>query len=125
MNVYKTFLTDSLSYTNKNQYITEMMNSHIWKSNDNNATFSDVTEILGDIYDAAHISVKGIAIKADLSSRYLSERFCIPYSTMDNWITESSICPLYVKLMLQECLGLYNASDTIYKLMHALCLDIQ
>lgn len=67
-------------------------------------------ECLGQLWDACHRSVKEIAAAAGLSARKLAERFCVPYRTMENWGGGVNAAPLYLRLMMQECLGLLDIS---------------
>lgn len=53
-------------------------------------------------------SVPDIAAAAGLSHRKLAERFGIPYRTMEAWCSGDRQCAPYVRLMMQECLGLYK-----------------
>lgn len=61
--------------------------------------------------DATHRSVKEIAAAAGMSQRKLAERFGIPYRTMENWCEGRRKCPDYVKMMMQEILGLITTQD--------------
>lgn len=61
---------------------------------------------LGQIWDATHRTVKEIAADAGLSQRKTAERFGVPYRTMVDWGAGKSQCPIYTRLMMQECLGL-------------------
>lgn len=63
-------------------------------------------EAVGQIWDAVHRSVPEIAAAAGLSNRKLAERFSIPYRTVENWCGGQRSCPDYVRMMMQECLGL-------------------
>ena len=63
---------------------------------------------LGNIWDAAHRNVLDIATDAGLSQRKLAEWFGIPYRTVEDWCTDRRNCPDYVRLMMQECIGLVH-----------------
>lgn len=53
-------------------------------------------------------SVRDIAAAAGLNQRELAERFGIPRRTVEDWCRGVRQCPSYVRLMMQECLGLYH-----------------
>ncbi len=53
----------------------------------------------------AAMSIKDIAKAAGISQRALARQYSIPYRTMEDWSTKGT-APLYIKLMLIECLGL-------------------
>ena len=59
-------------------------------------------------YKAAALPVKEIAKAAGMSQTALANRFGIPRRTMEDWCRGVSKCPLYTRLMMQECLGLYK-----------------
>ena len=94
------------SYTDKDSYVSDMDSSSIWWDIPENDIPDDRIRAIGDIWDACHRSVKEIAEEAGLSQRKLAERFCIPYRTMESWGGEQRSCNLYVRLMMQEILGL-------------------
>ena len=37
-----------------------------------------------------------------------SRRFCIPYRTLQAWCDGTNECPVYIKLMICEIMGLYS-----------------
>ncbi|MGM9549029.1 MAG: helix-turn-helix domain-containing protein [Faecousia sp.] len=47
-----------------------------------------------------------MAADAGLSQRKLAERFCIPVRTVEDWCAGKRIPPDYVRMMIQESLGL-------------------
>lgn len=96
------------NYTDRDAYISDLVLSSIWGDAPENDIPSDRLEALGEIWDAAHRSVREIAAAAGLSHRKLAERFCIPYRTMENWCVGSRDCLDYTRLMMQECLGLLH-----------------
>ena len=97
-------VAEATNYADLDAYISDLALSSIW--GDAEDIPPERLEALGQIWDATHRSVKDIAAAAGLSYRKLAERFCIPYRTMENWSAESRECPLYLRLMMQECLGL-------------------
>ena len=106
MTIYQSCLSEAANYTDRDAYISDLALSSIWED-DEAADIPDGRLVwLGQLYDAAHRSVKEIAAAAGLSQRKLAERFAIPYRTMENWCGGQRGCPEYVRLMMQECLGL-------------------
>ena len=118
MLIYDLLIMSALDSENRETYISNMFNDLIWYDNnvDKYYEFAEADEpvpqeridLLGEIYDATHRSVKEIAKKANLSQRKLAERFHIPYRTMEDWCRGINGCPLYTRLMMQECLGFYD-----------------
>ncbi len=111
-------IDESLNYDDKFAFLTDMAQSIVWYDNDmdkwaEHANRGDLIpeerlDALSKLYDATHRSVRDIAKECDMSQRKLAEWFDIPYSTMENWCRGVNECPLYTRLMMQECLGLYD-----------------
>lgn len=76
--------------------------------------FSEVQK-LQENKDVICRTVKGIAAAAGISCRQLAERFHVPYRTMENWSSGCCKCPLYTRLMMQQCLGLYTPPNRTAK----------
>ncbi len=68
-----------------------------------------IAKFCGDLWDAAHRSVRQIKEESGMTQAQLAERFCIPRRTIENWCAvggkESRPCPDYIRLMMQEALG--------------------
>ncbi len=105
-NQFKACVQEADSYTDRDAYISDLALSEIWEDAEDATLPDERVEALGQIWDACHRTAKEIASDAGLSCRKLAERFCIPYRTVENWSTKRYECPLYVRLMMQECLGL-------------------
>lgn len=106
INQYRTAVAETANYTDRDAYVSDLALSSIWGDPEGADIPADRIEQLSQIWDACHRSVKEIAAAAGLSCRKLAERFCIPYRTIENWSSGSRECPLYTRLMMQECLGL-------------------
>lgn len=106
INQYRTAVAEAANYTGRDAYISDLALSTIWCDPESAEIPATRVDQLGQIWDAYRRSVKEIAAAAGMSCRKLAERFCIPYRTMENWSNGSRECPLYTRLMMQECLGL-------------------
>jgi len=106
MTIYQTCLSEALNYTDRDAYISDLALSSIWGDDESANIPTDRLDWLGQLWDASHRSVKEIAAAAGLSQRKLAERFAVPYRTMENWCGGQRECPVYVKMMMQECLEL-------------------
>lgn len=106
INQYNFCVKEAVEGLDRDTYISDLALSSIWGNAEDAAVPADRIEQLGNIWDACGRTVKDIAAAAGLSQRKLAERFCIPYRTMENWGAGSRECPLYLRLMMQECLGL-------------------
>lgn len=106
---YMTCVAEAQSYSDRDTYISDMALSSMWGDAPDTGIPPVRTEQLGSIYDAVHRNIKEIAADAGISVRALAIRFCIPVRTAESWYNTGSSsrqCPLYVRLMIQECLGL-------------------
>ena len=93
------------NYQDRDAYVSDMALSSIWEDTTSDEIPAERLDAVGQIWDAAHKSVKQIAADAGLAQRKLAERFCIPYRTMESWCGGQRECPAYVCLMMQELLG--------------------
>lgn len=105
---YRTCVAEAPGYTDRDAYISDLCLSSIWDDPEGADIPADRMDQLGDIWDACIRSVKDIAAMAGLSQRKLAERLCIPYRTVERWCAEENPCALYVRLMMQESLGLLD-----------------
>ena len=106
---YNFCVNEVKNYAERDAYISDLALSSIWGDAPEGEIPAERIDQLGSIYDAANRSVKDIAAASGISCRKLAERFGIPYRTVENWCgyTDSGRqCPLYTRLMMQECLGL-------------------
>lgn len=100
---YNAAVSKAANYSDRDSYISALCLSNIWTGTE---TRTERVEALEAIWEACNRSVKDISKSAGLSNRKLAERFSIPYRTVENWSGGQSSCALYVRLMMQEALGL-------------------
>lgn len=106
MTIYQTCINESANYTDRDAYISDLALSSIWGDEEGTDVPEERLEWLGQLWDAVHRSVKEIARDAGMPQRKLAERFAVPYRTAEYWCSNPTSCALYVRLMMQECLGL-------------------
>ena len=99
---------EAMTYTDRDAFVSDMALSSVFPAPEDGSIDQDLIDHLGNIWDAAHRSVRQIAADAGLSQRKLAERFGIPYRTMENWCAGTNKCPDYARLMTQESLGLVH-----------------
>lgn len=103
---YLLCVAEAAHYQDRDAYVSDLALSSVW--DDADAIPAERIDSIGQIWDACHRTVKDIAADAGLSLRKLAERFCIPYRTMEDWGADKRTPPVYVLLMMQECLGLLS-----------------
>lgn len=108
MNIYHLCLSEAANYTDRDAYISDLALSSIWEDEAEVDIPPSRLDWLGQLWDAAHRPIKEIASAAGMSQRKLAERFGIPYKTIENWSTGRRDAPAYIRMMMQECLGLVS-----------------
>lgn len=68
-------------------------------------------EMLGQLWDAAHLTIRNIRAHTGLSQAAFAVRYCIPRRTVENWEAGDRQCADYVRLLLAEAVGLYTRPD--------------
>ena len=99
---------EAQNYTDRDAYISDICLSSLWGDGYDDQIPEDRIEAIGAIFDACHRNIKEIASMAGMSNRKLAEHFCIPYVTVEAWSAGKRESPAYVRLMMQECLGLIS-----------------
>lgn len=105
-NIYLLALTEATNYTDRDAFISDFALSSIWGDEEGTDVPEERIEWLGQLWDACRRTVKDIAKAAGMSQRKLAERFAVPYRTAEYWCSKPTACALYVRMMMQECLGL-------------------
>lgn len=100
--------TEIPNYHDRDAYISDVVLSSIWEDSPCDEIPEERIDSVGRIWDAYHKTVRQIASDAGLSHRKLAERFCIPVRTVEDWCTGKRTPPDYVRLMMQECLGILS-----------------
>lgn len=107
---FYTLFGEALKSNDRDAFLSDWALSSIW----GDACAADIPDDrlakLAEMWDAAHRSVRQIAGDAGLSQRQLAERFCIAYRTVEDWCRGLRTPPDYVRLMMQECLGMIDRS---------------
>lgn len=102
---------EALNFTDPDAYVSELALSDIWGDAPDATIPQKRLDDLRQIYAAVNRNVRDIAAAVEISHRKLAERFCVPYRTMESWCSGDRQCALYVRLMMQECLGLFKSQQ--------------
>lgn len=105
---YRLCVSEAENYTDRDAYLSDLALSSIWGDAEDAEIPDERIMAMGEIWDACHRSVKQIAAEAGISCRAMAEHFCIPPRTVEDWSAERRESPLYVRLMMQELLGLLH-----------------
>lgn len=60
------------------------------------------------VYSAVQRTMPEICSESGCSGREICRRFGISYRTMEDWTNGRRTCPVYLRLMIQELLGIYQ-----------------
>lgn len=93
------------NYQDRDAYVSDLVLSSIWGDDPVDDIPEAMVDAVGQIWDAAHKSVKQIAADAGMAQRSIAERFCIPLRTVEDWCAGKRTPPDYVRMMMQELLG--------------------
>lgn len=105
---YNICVSKTSNYADRDSYVSDMSLSSLWGDAPEDGIPQDRIAALTSIWDVCHISVKDIAKAAGMSARAMAMRLCIPSRTVEDWCRGISKCPVYVRLMMQQSLGLYD-----------------
>lgn len=97
---------EATGYPDRDAYISDLAMSTMWEDDESSEIPPERIAALGSIWDACHRSVRDIVASAGMTQRAFAERFCIPLRTVEDWCTGKRECAVYLRLMMQECLGL-------------------
>ena len=69
---------------------------------------SDRIAVVGDIWNAAHLTIRDIRQHTGLSQAAFAMRYCIPTRTLEDWERGVRSCPSYLRLLLAQATGIYT-----------------
>lgn len=99
---------EALTSADRDAFTSDAALSSIWGDAPDAAIPDDRLQQLGQLWDAAHLTVKAIRAATGLSQAAFAQRFCIPRRTVENWEAGTNTCPVYVRLLLAQAVGLYE-----------------
>ena len=95
-------------YTDPNTYVYDVAASDIWGDAPDADIPADRLDALRDIFTAVSRPVRQIVADTGLTQAAFAEHLCIPLRTVENWCGGLRECPVYVRLLIQQALGLYT-----------------
>lgn len=103
--LYWYLVLEAEKYDDENEYAEAMLNSDKWKEEDVDKTGREVW--LRNVYQAVNRPIKEILKEVGMSQVKFAKYFNIPRRTVESWIYVTPP-PLYMKMLLQENLGLVD-----------------
>ncbi len=104
---YNFCVTEAANYADPDAYVSSMLTASIWSDANGAEISTEFQETLRSIYTAATRTVREIVGASGLTQAAFAERWCIPLRTVENWCTGRRECPLYTRLMMQQCMGVF------------------
>lgn len=101
---YRNLVSDALNAENEEMFIAEQGWAD-WMDEYG----EDTDRIAGDmrnIYQVSHMTMLDLLSASGLTKAAFSRRFLIPLRTVENWVSGIRPCPIYVRLMIADLLGL-------------------
>lgn len=105
---FYTLYGEALTSTDRDAYVSDWALSSIWEDGEDADIPATRIEQVGNIWDAAHLTIRQMRDHTGLTQAAFAQRFCIPKRTVENWEGNKSECPAYVRLMLAQLTGLYT-----------------
>lgn len=95
-------------YSDPDAYVSDLALSTIWDDTPDAPIPPERLDQLRSIYAAASRTVREIVAAVGMSQAAFAERWCIPRRTVEDWCRGVAKCPLYTRLLIQQCLGLFT-----------------
>ena len=85
----------------------------IYKLKKNASSYNPLSSAQSSLWNVINMDMKEIVQRSGKDMAKFARRFCIPYRTLQAWCDKSNECPIYIKLMICEIMGLLRLSRTI------------
>lgn len=109
--LFYTLWAAALDCTDRDAYVSDWALSSAWGDAPEADILAIRIEMLGQLWDAAHLTIRDIRAHTGLSQAAFAVRYCIPRRTVENWESGDRQCVDYVRLLLAEAVGLYTRPD--------------
>lgn len=104
---FRTIFTAALESEDRETFVSDWAFSSIWGDPDGAKIPTARISGLGELWDAAHLTIRDIRAHTGLSQAAFSNRFLIPKRSIENWEGGQHECPVYLRLMLAQLTGAY------------------
>lgn len=104
---FSAIFTAALNDSDREAFVSDWALSSIWGDPEGASAPSQRLDELGELWDAAHLTIRGIRAHTGLSQAAFAERYIIPKRSVENWEGGQRECPTYLRLMLAQLSGAY------------------
>lgn len=101
---YRNLVSDALNAENEEMFIAEQGWAD-WMDEYGEDT-DRIADDMRNIYKVAHMTVRDLISASGMTKAAFSRRFLIHLRTVENWVYGIHPCPIYVRLMIADLLGL-------------------
>ena len=103
----------ALDCDDRDAYVSDWALSSAWGDAPEAEISAARIEMLGQLWDTAHLTIRDIRAHTGLSQAAFSVRYCIPRRTVENWESGDRQCADYIRLLLAEAVGLYTRPNRV------------
>ena len=96
------------SYSERDAYISDLAISSMWGDGPEDEIPADRLQELGHLWDAANLPMRELLAPCGTMVD-ASDRFCIPYRTIQDWCADLHPCTPYVRLLIADALRYHTA----------------
>ena len=104
---YNFCVTEAANYSSSGAYVSGIIRASIWGDAPDAPIPPERLDQLRSIYAATSRPVREIVATAGMTQAAFAEHFCIPRRTLQDWCRGVRECPLYTRLMIQQCMGMF------------------
>lgn len=98
----------AIKTADRDAYVSDWALSSAWGDDPEAEIPAARIEMLGQLWDAAHLTIRDIRAHTGLSQAAFAALYCIPRRTVENWESGVRSCPDYLRLLLAQVTGLYT-----------------
>ena len=109
--LFNTLWAAALDCADRDTYVSDWALSSAWGDELKAEIPAARIEMLGQLWDTAHLTIRDIRAHTGLSQAAFAVRYCIPRRTVENWESGDRQCADYVRLLLAEAADLYARPD--------------
>lgn len=109
--LFRELFGSAIEIADRDTYVSDWALSSAWGDDPKAEIPAARIEMLGQLWDTAHLTIQDIRAHTGLSQAAFAVRYCIPRRTVENWEAGDRRCADYVRLLLAEAVGLYTRPD--------------
>lgn len=106
--LFYTLFAEALASPDRDAFVSDWSLSSAWGDTPDADIPADRLDMLGQLWDVAHLTIKDIRAHTGLSQAAFATRYCIPTRTLEDWERGVRSCPDYLRLLLAKDVGLYQ-----------------